>query len=138
MDAIHKPPQVNIWHGGGVIFPFASLLSVPVQPELLAPASHPTAIPTAVAEALAAAELGGGNSSRTSENDIAALLEKVIASAEEIKHHNERTIKRGPSLAPWITNIAEVAPSPAGHERSRSDSASTVVTPGPGLPGVRG
>lgn len=91
----------------------------------------PIAIPAA-AEAPAAAELGGGNSSRTSGSDIASLPEKVIASAGEIKHHNETTIKRGPSLAPRITNIADVAPSPAGRERSASDSADTVVTPGQG------
>lgn len=36
-----QPPQVNICPVDEVIFPFASLLSVPVQPEVLAPASHP-------------------------------------------------------------------------------------------------
>lgn len=43
LDAIHNPPQVNIWPVDGVISSFASLLSVLVQPKPLAPASHPGA-----------------------------------------------------------------------------------------------
>lgn len=106
----------------GVIFPSASLLSIPVQPKLLAPASHRDCNSTG------GRSWGHGNNSHVPESNIAFLTEKVIASAEEIKHHNETTIKRGPLLTPWIANIADVAPSPAGHERS--DSANTAVAPG--------
>lgn len=51
------------------------------------------------------------------ESDIVFLSEKVIASAEEMKHHNETTIKRGPSLSALITNTTDVAPSPAQQQR---------------------
>lgn len=104
--------------------PLCKSLICPVQPEPLARASHRDCNSTG------GRSWGDGNNSHTPESDIAFLTEKVIASAEEIKHHNETTIKRGPSLTPWITNIADAAPSPAGCERSGSDSANTGVAPG--------